>query len=311
MAADERVELGDELARGARAPARPRSRSSRHARLLLLEPRLLEPRERLLRTPRAPRRATARAHAAARAAARPSARPCERLATLRRELLEGTQVERVPVEVEAVPGRTCLGSARPAAACAAARRRSAPSSARSPARRRPRGRRRADPPGRPGPRAAAAAPAAPSACLRQLDGPGVVCRLERPENPKVHQLPSWPHYRAARRRRGDAAGLVSLCGKATRSGRASRAAVSRGRGSWCRAARGARRAGVCARGRRRVPFPAGYGASPPIVVERRKACLPPRMEADCARSVPATARRGHRAGGGSRRVRDRDASPTS
>ena len=101
MAADERVELGDEL----RVPAERQlgvDALLQAREVLLDEPRLLQPGERLRelgerRAAPQRQRTPQRGGGIVRAAVR------ERVASLRVETLEGTQIERVAVEVEAVP----------------------------------------------------------------------------------------------------------------------------------------------------------------------------------------------------------------
>ena len=101
MAADERVELGDELRMTAERQLGVDALLLAR-QVLLDEPRLLQPSERLVelgerRAAPQRERTPQRGGGIVRAAVR------ERFAPLGMQLLEGTQVERVAVEVEAVP----------------------------------------------------------------------------------------------------------------------------------------------------------------------------------------------------------------
>ena len=104
--ANERIELGHELSVEAERELRVDALLEADE-ALLLEPRLLEPGERLLelgerRAAPQPQCAAQRGGGLLRAAGR------ERFASRRMEALEGAQVERMAVEREAVPGRTGL-----------------------------------------------------------------------------------------------------------------------------------------------------------------------------------------------------------
>ena len=170
MAAYERVELRDELDVAPEGQVRLDA-LLQAGEVLLGQSALPRAARTAPRTPQGPGRARARALRGAPRRPR-GLDPRERLAPACVELLEAAKVERVSVELDEVAGRARAQQPVRAAASAGGRRRSAPSSGRSPARRRPRGRRRADPSERPGRREAAAAPAS-AFCLppASLTGP--------------------------------------------------------------------------------------------------------------------------------------------